>query len=351
MRAAALLIAMALTAAACGDSGTSTTAPPVAGGTVVLLTHDSFAVAEQVLAEFEAETGATVDVLRAGDAGSVVNQAILTKGAPLADAIFGVDNTFLSRAVEAGIFDPYESPLAAEVPDRYRLDPAVTPIDFGDVCVNYDIAALDRAGVPPPATLRDLIDPRYRGMLAVENPASSSPGLAFLLATIAAFPEGSEFGWPEYWAALRANDVLVTDGWEEAYYGAFSFSGGDRPLVVSYASSPPAEIVFAEGEPPTAVGTAVLADGCFRQIEFAGVLDGAANPELARRLVDFMLSKAFQEDVPLNMFVFPARSDADIPAVFLEHTVIPDDPASLPPDVIEERREEWIETWTRIVLR
>ncbi len=341
--AAALLLLLVL-AGACGDSGGD-------GGPLVLLTHDSFAVSDEVLAAFEEEAGTTVEILRGGDAGAMVNQAILTRDAPLADVMYGVDNTFLSRAVEAGIFEPYTAEGIAAVSPFLRLDPAVTPVAFGDVCLNYDKAALAAAGVAPPASLRDLTEPAYRGMLVVENPATSSPGLAFLLATIDAFPDDAGYPWQQFWADLVANDVQVADGWEDAYYGSFSFSGGDRPIVVSYASSPPAEIVFAEGDPPAAVGTAVITDGCFRQIEFAGVLAGTERPELARELVDFMLSSEFQSDVPLNMFVFPASDDVAIPDVFLDHTVIPTEPRTVPPQLIEANRAAWIEEWTSIVLR
>ncbi len=315
------------------------------------MTHESFLVSDDVLAAFTSETGVEVEILRAGDAGAMVNQAILTKDAPLADVLFGVDTTFLSRAVEAGIFDPYESPAASALPADLRLDPAVTPIDFGDVCLNYDRAALEAAGVPPPAALRDLTDPAYRGLLVVENPATSSPGLAFLLATIATFPEDAGYTWRDFWTELAANDVAVASGWEEAYYSTFSFSGGDRPLVVSYASSPPAEIVFAEGEPPAEVSTGVVTDGCFRQVEFAGVLAGTDRRDDARALVDFMLGLEFQEDVPLNMFVFPANPEAAIPDVFLDHTAIPTRPVTVDPAAIETNREQWIETWTQLVLR
>ncbi len=342
MRYLKLTLTVALVVAACGDADS---------GPLVLVTHESFAVSDEVFAAFTDETGLTVEIVRAGDAGSMVNQAILTKGAPLGDVIFGVDNTFLSRAVAEGIFEPYESPRAAGVPDELRQDPAVTPIDFGDVCLNYDKADLAAAGVPPPTSLRDLVEPAYRGLLVVENPATSSPGLAFLLATIAVFPEDAAYTWRDFWADLRANDVAVAAGWEEAYYSTFSFSGGDRPLVVSYASSPPAEVIFAEGEPPAEVSTGVVTDGCFRQIEFAGILAGTDRVEDAEELIDFMLSPAFQEDVPLNMFVFPALAEAEIPAVFLEHTVIPDRAITVEPARIEAGREAWIETWTEIVLR
>ena len=350
----ALALALALTAAGCGDDGTAGTPASAEAlpGSLRLLTHDSFLVSDDVLAEFTAGTGIAVEVLRSGDAGAMVNQAVLTAGNPFADVLYGIDNTFLSRALEADLFLPYRSPGLTTVPDDLQIDPGgrVTPIDFGDVCVNYDRAAF--GATPPPASLADLAAPEYAGMLVVQNPATSSPGLAFLLATIAAFPEEADYTWQDFWAGLRSNDVLVTAGWEEAYYGAFSGGSGegDRPLVVSYASSPPAEVIFAETALDTAP-TAVLTDGCFRQIEFAGILRGTAHEEAAGLLIDFLLSPRFQEDIPLNMFVFPAASDAALPAEFVAHTSIPEAPAALDPALIEAERERWIDAWTAIVLR
>ena len=335
--AAALVSLMLLSS--CGGDGP---------GTVTLLTHESFDIGQDVLAEFTADTGWEVEVLTGGDAGQVLNQAILAAGNPVADVLFGVDNTFLSRALHADLFEPYRSPGISVVAPELDLDEHVTPIDFGDVCINIDRAAFD----DPPDTLEDLTRPEYRGKLVVENPASSSPGLAFLLATVAHFGEEGPYTWRDYWEDLRANDVAVTAGWEDAYYGVFSggSGSGDRPLVVSYASSPPAEVVFA-AEPPQEAPTTVLAAGCFRQIEFAGVLRGADEPDGARALIDFMLGRDFQEDIPLRMFVFPASTEAALPQVFLDHTAVPDDPVLMSPDLMEANRERWIREWTEIVLR
>jgi thiamine transport system substrate-binding protein len=229
------------------------------------------------------------------------------------------------------------------VPEGLVASEFVTPIDFGDVCLNYDVGYF--TGEPAaPTSLDDLVDPAYAGLTVVQNPATSSPGLAFLLATIA---EYGEDGWEDWWSALAANGVRVTSGWEEAYYGDFTVAGGgDRPIVVSYATSPPAEVIFAE-ERPEAAPTAVVEASCFRQVEYAGILRPS---ESAEALVDFMLSPAFQEDIPLNMFVFPAVADTPLPPEFVEFSVVPDDPLSLDPDLIEERRDEWIDRWTEIVL-
>ena len=341
---AALLAATALAAAGCGGSGDQPTQ-------VVLVTHDSFAISPEVKKAFEVESGLKLRILKAGDAGEVVTRALLTAGDPEGDVLFGVDNNLLQRALDGDVFEPYESPDLASVAPALLLDPdhRVTPVDRGDVCLNYDKSWYAGRGIAPPKDLVDLTLPRYRDQLVVENPATSTPGLAFMLATIAEFGDR----WQGYWRKLRANDVLVVDGWEDAYYSRFSGSAGskgDRPVVVSYASSPPAEVIFAKPRPSVAP-TGVVEASCFRQIEFAGVLRGAKNEEGARKLVDFMLSKRFQEDIPLQMFVFPARTDASLPPEFERFAVVPDQPLELPPTEIERNRESWVDQWTDIVVR
>ncbi len=333
------------------DAG-STTTGPAEPASIVLLTHDSFSVPEELLAGFTDETGITVEVLAAGDAGTAINQAILTRDNPTADVLFGVDNNLLTRTLDEDLFIPYEAPGLATVPDELELDDQhrVTPISFGDVCLNYDRIALDEAGVAPPEVLLDLLDPEYAGMLVVQDPASSSPGLAFLLATIATFPDDADFTWEHFWRDLAANDVLVASGWEEAYYGQFSGGAGegDRPLVVSYASSPPAEVYYADPQPDEAP-TGVVTDGCFRQIEFAGILEGTEHVEAAQQFVDFLLSVEVQESIPLNMFVFPANAEAELPDVFVDHTTVPETTAEVDAADIEANREAWIQTWTDIL--
>ena len=353
---AALLVA--LTAAACGGADEPTSVPLSSGGSgtveapsptgpVTLITHDSFWISEGTLEEFTADTGIEVVLQMAGDTGQMVSTAILTAGDPLGDVMFGVDNTFLQRALDADLFEAYESPALVGVPEPLRLDPShrVTPIDFGDVCVNYWIDRFDDEN-PVPSTLADLADPAYADQLVVQNPETSSPGLAFLLATIAEYGDG----WEDYWAALRRNGVVVTSGWEDAYHGEFVSGGGDRPIVVSYASSPPAEVIYADppvDTPPTGVAT----NTCFRQVEFAGILAGTEHRAAAELLVDFLLSPTFQEDIPLNMFVFPALASAALPPVFVDFVQLPDDPHLLDPAEIEANRNAWTERWTEIVLR
>ena len=346
MRRLALILALAFVAVACTGDG-DTDRP-----TVTLLTHDSFDVSRSVLAAFEREQGVHVRLLPVGDAGTLVNRAILAAGNPEGDVLFGLDSNLLATALEQDVFVPYASPRLDAVDDGFELDPEhrVTPIDHGEVCVNFDRGFFAWPRNAEPDTLRELADPAYRDLLVVENPATSTPGLAFLLATVAEFGDP---GWEDYWRRLRDNGVLVVDGWESAYYGEFSGAGGGegaRPLVVSYATSPVAEVVFADEELAQAP-TGVLEASCFRQIEFAGILRGTEHEEEARALIDFLLSREFQEDIPLRMFVSPVADDAELPPEFVEHAVVPEDPLELPADRIASGREDWVRRWTDIVLR
>jgi thiamine transport system substrate-binding protein len=318
---------------------------------LTVMTHDSFAASEAVIQAFEAQYDAKVKFLSAGDAGSALNKAILSKDNPLADVFYGVDNTFLSRALDEGIFQAYASPLLDKIPAEFKLDAQnrALPVDYGDVCLNYDKAYFDQKGITPPQSLEDLVKPEYESLLVVENPATSSPGLAFLLATIGHF--GTD-GYLKFWQGLRANQVRVVDGWDTAYNTEFSAYGGTRPIVVSYASSPPFEVIYSDppmSEPSTAV---VTADGsCFRQVEFVGILKGTKHRDLAQKWVDFMLSVQFQEDMPLQMYVFPVNEAAKLSDQFVKFLAEPANPAVVAPAEIAANREKWIQAWMEAVLR
>ncbi len=345
--AAAATVATVLVVVAAGGGGGSSSK----GVTITLVTHDSFTPSKSVMRAFTKQIGGKVKVLKSGDAGAALNQAILTKSHPLGDAFFGVDNTFLSRALGAGIFAPYRAAGLDSVPSRFQLDAThrLTPVDYGDVCVNFDKKWFADHHLAVPQTLDDLAKPEYKGLLVTENPATSSPGLAFLLATVAHFGPN---GWRDYWTRLRADDVRVEAGWEQAYSTDFSGSTGkgSYPLVVSYASSPPAEVSLADPKPSDAP-TGALLDTCFRQVELVGVLKGTKHAAAARQLVDFMLSTRFQEDLPLSMFVFPVREGAKLPDVFVKYAQVAPRPFELPPAEIGAQRDRWIDQWTATVLR
>lgn len=346
-----ILSLIILITSACGTIQETAQIPAAADRILTVMTHDSFSISEQLLLEFQEQNGVQVRFLKSGDTGTTVNKAILAKDSPLADILYGVDNTFLSRALEYDIFEPYPSPLLSNINTSFDLDPQhrVLPVDFGDVCLNFDRTYFEEQALTLPESLDDLVLPQYNNLMVVENPATSSPGLAFLLATIGNFGDP---GYLDFWQGLVDNNVLVVNDWEVAYYQEFSRAGGSRPIVVSYGSSPPFEIIYAETEifePPT---SALVSDGaCFRQIEFVGILKGTNNRDLAEKWIDFMLSPDFQEDIPLQMFVFPVNEEAQLDPVFKEYLAIPELPAVVSYEDIESFREHWINEWTDLVLR
>ena len=301
---------------------------------------------------FTKATGITVKVVKSGDAGAMLSKAALTAGNPEGDVMWGVDNTLLARALGSKVFSPYTSTQLSSLSSvGTALVPGheATPVDEGDVCINYDIKWLQDKGLAVPTSLDDFTKPAYKGLLSVENPATSSTGLAFLLATVAQYGAN---GWQQYWKDLRANAVNVVDSWDTAYYTQFSGSTGKgpQPFVVSYGSSPPAEVIY--GKPvPTTAPTGVIASSCFHQVEFAGVLRGTKYPEAAGQLIDFLVSKQFQEVLPLTLFVYPVRKDAAVPPEFTKWAVRPAKPLTVSPADIEANSKQWISDWTNIVVR
>lgn len=321
--------------------------------TLTILTHDSFSASEGVIAAFEQSNNVKLSFIKGGDAGATLNRAILSKDSPLADVIYGIDNTFLSRAEESGILVSYASPMLDEIPDGLKLakDNLLSPVDYGDVCINYDKAYFAENKLELPTSLLDLTKPDYKSLLVVESPATSSPGLAFMLASI------NEFGvesYLDYWKSLKANDVLIVNDWESAYYTHFSGSSGKgpRPMVVSYGTSPAVEVVYADPKPEDAPTASLVGDNmCFRQVEFVGILKGGKNQALAEKFIDFMLSTEFQNDIPLQMFVFPANQKAVLPDEFVKYNQVPEKPAGLNMEDIAKNRETWVSDWEEAVLK
>jgi len=346
-----LAIILILVCVACLNTTPEATTEPEQ---LTIITHDSFDVGEDVIQEFEAQFNAKINILKAGDAGEVLNKSILSKGNPLGDVLYGIDNTFLTRALDEQIFLPYQSPALSNVPAQYHVDAThhVMPIDYGFVAINYDKKWMQEQNLTPPQNLQELASDKWSGKLVVQNPATSSPGLAFLLTTVAHFGETGTYTYLDYWRDLKDNQTLIKNGWSDAYYGDFTMYGGDRPLVVSYTTSPAAEVFYSEGahsEPPT--GNVLGPKTAFLQIEGAGILLGTSHVELAQHFIDFAMGVTFQQDFPTRMWVFPVNPEAVLDRTFAEFAEIPSNPATIDPHVISKNRAKWIEEWAKIMLR
>ncbi len=340
----ALAVAVAMAFGACGTEEPSPDDAPI---TVKILAHGSWVTAEGIF-EPLLQDGIKVEVITSGDAGALTNEVILDAENPRADVVYGIDNTFLGRALANDVFGVHDyntTGIATWLLDGIDQS-RVVPVDYGDVCVNYDIRWFAERQIAPPTNLDDLIDPVYKDLTVVPDPNLSSPGLAFLLATVDRYADA----WDDYWSDLNANGVQVVDGWSTSWYTEFTVSGGTRPIVVSYASSPPADVMFSD-PPRTEPLVAAVDDGCFRQVEFAGVSRNSKHASEAVKVIDFMLSEAFQADVPANMFVFPAREHVRLPEVFDAFALRPTAPVRMSVERSEELRDETIARWTEVVLK
>ena len=318
---------VAVTACSSSSSNSSIDATP---NEVTLLAYDAFTPKEGIFDAFTAATGAKVKVVTGGDSGVLISKAILTAGTPEGDVLWGLDNTLLSRAQKAELLTSYE------------------PVDTGDICVNYDKRWFASRNIAPPTSLEDLALPAYKNLLVVQDPVASSPGLGFLLGTIAHFGVDK---WQNYWKSLKENGVRVSPDWTSAYTIDFSGSSGKGkyPLVISYGSSPPAEVLYAE-KPIDTPPTAVIESTCFRQTEYVGALRGTRNPNLAAQLISYLLDVPFQESMPLSLFVFPVNKKAALPELFTKFAVAPKNPLTLDPTDIEKNRDAWLNSWREIIL-
>ncbi len=344
------VITIAIILSGCSNSNNSTSAK-----TLTLVAYDSFPDKDtslnEALKDFEKETGIKVKIANAGDSGAMLSKAILTAGNPEGDVIWGIDNASIAHAIENKIFEPYKTKNLESIDNALTnivSEDMATPVDYGDVCINYDIKYFKTNEIAIPEKLSDLTKPEYKGLLAVQNPGSSSPGLAFLLASVAEFGDD----YQTFWKDLKTNEVKVSDNWNDAYYGLFSGSSGQGqyPLVVSYATSPVAEVIFSE--PPVEISPTGNIDAtCFRQIEFAGILRGTKKSDDAKKLIDFLVSEKFQKEIPLNLFVNPALENIKLDSAFTQNSRKIENPYQIDPEIIEQNRKEWIDTWTQIVLR
>ena len=340
LAAAATLV---LTLSACGIDSVS---QEESDDTLVVVTHDSWAAPDDLIAQFEKDSGYQVEFQTGGDAGEVTNKLVLGKDDPIGDVVYGIDNTFATRAIDEGVLEPYAAALP-ESATAYQLPgdgkDVLTPIDYGDVCINVDNAWFTAQGLTPPVTLDDLTKPEYKDLMVASGAATSSPGMAFLLATIGAYGED---GWQAYWSALMANGLKLVSGWSDAYNVDFSAGEGqgDRPIVLSYASSPPFTIPEGGTEPTTAA----LLDTCFRQVEYAGIVKGTEKADAAKEFIDFLVSKEFQEVIPDNMYVYPVDDSVSLPESWAQYAKVAPNPFTVDPQTIADNRDAWLSEWSDI---
>ena len=279
---ALLTVALSLGLSACTNNTVAS---------ITLVAHDSFVMSDELISEYNKTVGPELTIVRAGDVGEMTGKLVLTKDAPIADVVYGIDNTFASVIDE----------------NKVLGENKLVPINFADICFNVDIQYFNEKNLAIPDHWKELIQPKYKNLAVIENPNLSSTGLGFLVSTFAAFSTEDET--TSWWKSFKNNGVKVAASWEDAYYGDFSGSAGKGkyPVVLSYSSSP-ADEVDENGN----AKTVALRKDCFRQIEYAGVLKNA-NYQAGEALIKFMLGKSFQEALPAAMYVYPIDETVALP--------------------------------------
>jgi thiamine transport system substrate-binding protein len=361
--AVAIALAQMLSGCLGNASECSSTGPTdFAGQELRVLDHGAFRFIRPL---FENQTGARLIQLRGDDAGTALQQAIDSKGNPVADVIFGIDNALFFRAARAGILEPYASPRLEHLDlPRQRLDDfrynghlLATPVDHGFINVNYDARlAQEHEAEKLPTTLHDLARPEWARQFVTQDPRTSTPGLGFLIATVATFGETGPYTYLDYWRDLLRNGVLITSGWTEAYVVHFSAGYGqwedgfvgDRTIVTSYTTSPALEAYFGDGTPPSV--SLEPPRGVFHQVETVAILRCTQQLPLARTFVDLLLGPEFQGQTSERMAMYPVARNASVIHTFPTLATPPAqlDPAPFTSAQLDAGLARWVEAWANL---
>jgi thiamine transport system substrate-binding protein len=306
---------------------------------LLVYSYDAFpeALETLIVEHFEIEYNVTATLERFQDTGAVYNQVWVERSNPQADVVIGLDNTYVGRALEGQLFQAYRPEGADRIREDIILDPEyrLTPFDWGHIVLNYDSEALP----DPPSTWEELLDPRLRESIVLMNPATSSPGRNFLLLTIA---EHGEDGYLDFWEQIRPNILTITAGWSEGYG---LYTQGEAPIALSYETSPAYHIEY---EDTTRYKNLILDGKGYGQVEVAGITSGAPNLANAKRLMDFILTNRFQQEIPLNQFMYPAVDGVALPAAF-EQLEKADETVFIPVDRVDANFEQWLSDWQAVM--
>lgn len=330
-------------------------------GTLKILTYDIFqGYSNELIEQFVNQTGIQVEVIRTDDAGGILDQMMLTQMAPQADLMLGLDNTYLPTALENCLLIEHNATpenLTQSSRDFYDGEMAL-PFDEGDVCLNYDEDALLASNISVPTSLWDLTEPEWNGKLAIPSPITSSPGRAFLVATYDYFTDetnAEQGNMSTWWKAIADNGAIFTSGWTESYttyytggYGEYTegYIGGAY-MTVSYCHSPGVEAFFAENY--THSTSLVLPKSSFHQVEYTGVIHGAAEVDAARLFIQYITSPEVNINMPIYNSMYSVIEGNDLPETngYLYHSDVVNSTSTITNEIIEQYMDEWLIEWQK----
>jgi len=308
---------------------------------LVVYTYDSmvseYGLGPKIIPKFEEQCNCKIKMVSKGDAGQVLTTLVLEKENPKADVVIGLDNSLIQKAIEKKVLEEFTPKNIGIVPKDigFYKKGFLTPFDYGFIAFVFDSKKIE-------AELNEfdsLLDSRLEKKIVIQNPRTSSPGLALLFWSIEVYGDP---GYKEFWKEFKPNILVVTDGWDES---AGLFRAGEAPMYLSYATSP---AYYAEFEDINHFLAAEFEEGHYIQVEGIGIVKGTKNRKLAEQFIEFMLTEEAQKEIPFTQFMFPVNKNIELPKAF-EYAVMPDKKLELDPELIEEKQEEWISEWEKII--
>lgn len=304
----------------------------IMGSNLVVYTYDSLLPLVKIaLPIFEEKYGVTVEVRSYGDAGAVLSKVIAEGAKSDVDIVIGIDNILAKRALTEDIFLPYKSENADKISDEslvFDKSWRLTPYDFGSLAIVYDpeeLGTLEMDG------LINLTDKKFKKNLIIQDPRTSSTGLAFLVWTYTAHKDDFD----EFWRKLKPSILTVTMGWDDAFE---KFEAGEAPMMVSYATDGAYSYEYY-GE--TKYKAIIPGNVGYGQIEGAGIVKWTDEETLAKKFIDFILSPEFQSNIPLNQWMFPVV-EVQLPKSF-EYAIEPGSLLTIDPDLdVDHLIERWV---------
>lgn len=310
---------------------------------LVVYAYSSFPAAD-IVERFEENHGVELVFVSPGGAGSTLSRLVteLDTGGTDADVFLGLADTSLARALDHNVFEPYDPALLSnlsDIPEDILVDNTghTLPFDYGYIALVYHPERIGSIALPE--SLEELTDPRFENKIIMMD-ASSSTGQAFLMWTIAEFGED---GYLDYWRRLKPNLLTVTNSWSTGYQ---MFENGEAPIILSYATDRVVAAVYG-GEPEHEI---LLPQGqAYRQVELMGIVKGTDQRELAHAFIDYVLSPEVQTLLPTANLMYPANPKAELPAVFSDNMVVPENPVILDPQLVDKNLDRWLRDWSRVI--
>ena len=308
-----------------------------------------------------------IQITRFSDANELVVRLEAEKSNPIADVVIGIDNTLIHLIEDkASVLEPYTPTSISQIDENLiqNLDPEnyLIPYDYGIISLYYQNHIINSSTNPEleNLTLDGLLASNLLPMLIVENPKYSSPGLGFLLWTIAVYgdPEINfdgllESNWRNWWNASR-DKITITKSWGDAF-NIFFTPEEEKPIMVSYGTSPAYSYCqWADNSTSAVVTHEKNQQNAWLQIEGIGLVKDAPHKDKGKQFINWFLSSSLQSEIPEHQWMYPANREVILSPCFEESVIHPDEVFRLndllSPEILGHYLPDWKDQWEQVIV-